>query len=104
MSMSRVSDSRHDREEKVRHTRERQEEERLRKIKEFRETNDKAAELRRKQDNDRQRKITEARQRELDRRSTVDERRKKLFQEENVSGRALGYVAELLHLLSSLLK
>ena len=69
----------------MRLTRERQEEERQRKLKEFRESNEKAADFRRKQDNERQRKITEARQREFDRRSTVDERRKKLFQEENVS-------------------
>ncbi|KAK2179303.1 hypothetical protein NP493_497g02029 [Ridgeia piscesae] len=81
------TDSRHGREEKVRLAREKQEEERRRKIEEFRESNQRAADFRRKQEDERQRKILEARQKELDRRMTVEERRKKLFQEENVSGR-----------------
>ena len=67
-------------------TRERQDEERRRKIEEFRESNQRALQFRRKQEDQRQQKILESRQRETDRRMTVEERRKKLFQEENVSG------------------
>jgi ATPase subunit of ABC transporter with duplicated ATPase domains len=74
-----------EREERLRLAKERQAGEKQRKLKEIKEASEKAQEFRRKQEEERRKKVEDIRKRDEVHRATVEERRKKLLQEQNVS-------------------
>lgn len=80
-----------EKEERLRLVREKQQEELKRRMEGLREANSRSEEFRKRLEEDRKRRVERLRQTEEEHRATVENRRKRILEEENVSQSNLGF-------------